>query len=224
MEVSAAASALLLSCTATAIRAVRPRTWPARSSSSLGRNHRHSMRGGLRAASQWSPHVTDERQVRVGRRQPRSSRDKDGYVVDVPERRDGCAAGRRGLQHAQRFTVAQVNAGATRPAGDRCRLQAYRMVSCSDHFGRRRGWCRDDGRHPRDAGDDQRQARGVRAGIPDAERGTDCRAASGAAILADGASYAANDASTAITIGKTGATITTATHFDVILSYAIEAV
>jgi hypothetical protein len=46
---------------------------------------------------------------------------------------------------------------------------------------------------------------------------------SGAAVLADGASFAANDANTAITVGKTGATITTATHFDFILSYVLEA-
>lgn len=45
---------------------------------------------------------------------------------------------------------------------------------------------------------------------------------SGAAVLADGASYVANDVSTAITIGKTGATITTATHFDLNLGYVIE--
>lgn len=45
----------------------------------------------------------------------------------------------------------------------------------------------------------------------------------GAAVLADGASYTANDANTAITIGKTGLDVTTATHIDVNLSYVIEA-
>ncbi len=45
----------------------------------------------------------------------------------------------------------------------------------------------------------------------------------GAAVLADGASYAACDANTAITIGKTGSSGTTATGVDVILNYAIEA-
>ena len=45
---------------------------------------------------------------------------------------------------------------------------------------------------------------------------------SGAAVLADGASYAACDTATAITVGKTGAAITTATHIDVNLSYVIE--
>lgn len=42
-------------------------------------------------------------------------------------------------------------------------------------------------------------------------------------VLADGASFVANDANTAITIGKTGSSLATATHVDVILSYVIEA-
>lgn len=44
----------------------------------------------------------------------------------------------------------------------------------------------------------------------------------GAAVLADGASYVANDAGTAITVGKTGSSVTTATHVDIVFSYAIE--
>lgn len=44
----------------------------------------------------------------------------------------------------------------------------------------------------------------------------------GAAVLADGASFAQNDAASAITVGKTGATITTATAIDVIFDYTIE--
>lgn len=42
-------------------------------------------------------------------------------------------------------------------------------------------------------------------------------------VLADGASFIANDANTAITIAKTGSDLATATHIDVILTYAIEA-
>lgn len=44
----------------------------------------------------------------------------------------------------------------------------------------------------------------------------------GAAVLADGASYTANDAGTAVTVGKTGADVTVATHIDVALTYSIE--
>lgn len=45
----------------------------------------------------------------------------------------------------------------------------------------------------------------------------------GTAVLADGASFVQNDANTAIAIGKTGGTGTVATHVDVILTYALEA-
>lgn len=45
---------------------------------------------------------------------------------------------------------------------------------------------------------------------------------SGATVLADGASFAACDANTAITVGKTGGTGDTATHVDIIFSYTIE--
>jgi len=46
--------------------------------------------------------------------------------------------------------------------------------------------------------------------------------ASGAAVLAAGVSFVANDAGAAITIGKTGSAVTTATHFDVVLLWAAE--
>jgi hypothetical protein len=45
----------------------------------------------------------------------------------------------------------------------------------------------------------------------------------GTAVIADGASFTACDANTAITVGKTGGTGATATHVDIILTYAIEA-
>ena len=41
-------------------------------------------------------------------------------------------------------------------------------------------------------------------------------------VLADGASFVANDVNTAITIGKTGGSLATSTAVDVILTYAIE--
>jgi hypothetical protein len=43
----------------------------------------------------------------------------------------------------------------------------------------------------------------------------------GGAVLADGASFTANDAGTAVTIGKTGSNVTTATHIDVIFDYVL---
>lgn len=41
-------------------------------------------------------------------------------------------------------------------------------------------------------------------------------------VLADGASFTPLDANTAITIGKTGGALATATHIDVIANYALE--
>lgn len=41
----------------------------------------------------------------------------------------------------------------------------------------------------------------------------------GAGVLADGASFTENDANTAITVGKTGSNVTTATHIDVEFTY-----
>lgn len=41
-------------------------------------------------------------------------------------------------------------------------------------------------------------------------------------VLADGASFIQNDVNTAITVGKTGGSLATATAIDVILTYAIE--
>jgi predicted RecA/RadA family phage recombinase len=48
--------------------------------------------------------------------------------------------------------------------------------------------------------------------------------ATNATILAAGASFVANDANTAITIGKTGSDLATATHIDVLISWREEAV
>ena len=47
--------------------------------------------------------------------------------------------------------------------------------------------------------------------------------ATNSTILAAGASFVANDANTAITIGKTGSDMTTATHIDVLLVYELVA-
>lgn len=44
----------------------------------------------------------------------------------------------------------------------------------------------------------------------------------GGTVLADGASFAACDTNTAITIGKTGSNVTTATHIDVLISFVVE--
>lgn len=45
----------------------------------------------------------------------------------------------------------------------------------------------------------------------------------GCAVLADGASFVANDSGAAVTVGKTGSDVTTATHVDINFTYVIEA-
>ncbi len=45
----------------------------------------------------------------------------------------------------------------------------------------------------------------------------------GGTVLADGASFTANDANTAITVGKTSSDLTTATGVDIIFEYVLEA-
>ena len=47
--------------------------------------------------------------------------------------------------------------------------------------------------------------------------------AANATVLADGASFVANDTNTAVTIGKTGSSLATATHIDVLITYVLEA-
>lgn len=44
----------------------------------------------------------------------------------------------------------------------------------------------------------------------------------GGTVLADGASYTANDAGTAILVSKTGSSVTTATHIDIVFDYVVE--
>jgi hypothetical protein len=46
--------------------------------------------------------------------------------------------------------------------------------------------------------------------------------AANATVLADGASFTALDANTAVTVGKTGGSLATATHVDVTMSYVLE--
>lgn len=119
-----------------------------------------------------------------------------------------------------RFTIAQVNAGATLLSA----LSGfkYRMVDCSaisvggaagavttvDVLG-------------------TQSASGVKLvafAQTSLTQSAELRAGdSGATILADGASYVACDANTAITVGITGSSITTATHIDIIFSYAVDA-
>lgn len=61
------------------------------------------------------------------------------------------------------------------------------------------------------------QSTHLRAGTPFATAGT-----ASIVLLADGASFTALDANTAVTCGKTGSAAATATHVDFLLTYSVE--
>jgi len=117
----------------------------------------------------------------------------------------------------QRFTIAEINAGATllpAVAG-----KSYRMVDCSaisvggaagavttvDVLGT--------------LSTSRKLVAFAQASLTQSTVLKD--GGTGAAVLADGASYTANDANTAITVSKTGSNVTTATHIDVNISYTL---
>lgn len=123
------------------------------------------------------------------------------------------------LHVRQRFTIAQVNAGATiLPAvpGFKYRLVDVSMISIG---GAASGATTVDLLATQSASSVKLVANAV-AGLT---QNTLLRAgATNSTILAAGASFVQNDVNTAITIGKTGSDVATATHIDVLLSYEIE--
>lgn len=144
-------------------------------------------------------------------------RDKDGNIVDFKN-------GALGAQHGsvynirKRFTIAEVNAGATIvPAitGYGIRMVdgtatavggAVTSVTTVDILGT--------------ISTARKLAAFAQASLT---QSTMLRVgASGAAILADGASFTKNDVSTAITVGVTGSAITVATHVDISFSFVVE--
>lgn len=119
----------------------------------------------------------------------------------------------------QRFTTAQVNAGATiLPAIPGYK---YRMVDASLIAIGGSASGADSVDIIGTLSSPRKLMAGLEAGLTE---NTLLRAgaATNGVILAAGASFTANDANTAITIGKSGSNLATATHVDVLLSYAIE--
>lgn len=117
-----------------------------------------------------------------------------------------------------RFTIAQINAGATILAA--IAGHKYRMVSCTaTAYGGAVG-----ATTTVDVSGTVSTARKLvafgQASLTQSAVLKD--GGTGATVLADGASYTANDANTAITIGKTGSDLTVATGVDINLCYVIE--
>lgn len=123
------------------------------------------------------------------------------------------------LSVRRRFTIAQVNAGATIVAdvpGMKHRLVGATMIAVGGAVGAVttvdiNGIL---------SGSSRKLATFAQAQLT---QSTPLRLGdTGVTLLADGASFTQNDADTALSIGKTGDDITTATHIDVLLQYAAE--
>ncbi len=123
-------------------------------------------------------------------------------------------------QHRQRIILADWNAGKTILAA--VAGQKYRMVSCSliAYGGAAGALTTADILATQSAGGVKLLA-GAQASLTQSTVIKDGE--TGGAVLADGASYIANDVATAITAGVTGSDLTTATGIDVLLSYIVEA-
>lgn len=117
----------------------------------------------------------------------------------------------------QRFTIAEINAGATLVAA--VAGKSIRMVSCKAiAIGGAAGAVTTvDVLGTLSTG--RKLVAFAQANLTQSTVLTD--GGTGGAVLADGASYTANDAGTAVTVGKTGSNVTTATHIDVIFDYVL---
>lgn len=142
-----------------------------------------------------------------------TSSDTTGYV-----RLNGTSIAGRVLNIRKRFTIAQVNAGATllgAVLGGRIRMVSATGISIGGAAGAVTtvdilGTVTTARKLVAFAQASLTQSTVLKDG------GT------GAAVLADGASYTPNDISTAVTVGITGSAITTATHIDFNFNYQIE--
>jgi hypothetical protein len=145
-------------------------------------------------------------------------RDKDQNLV-------AASLGAVGAQHGstltirKRFTVAEVNAGATiLPAAPGLR---YRMVDASIIAV---GGAATAHTSIDIIGTVSTARKLVAFLVAGTTQSTLLRAgaATNGVILADGASFTANDANTAVTIGKTGTDVATATDIDISFSFVVE--
>jgi hypothetical protein len=125
------------------------------------------------------------------------------------------------FQVRTRFTVAEVNAGATVLPAILPNFGKYRLIDIAlIAIGGAASGATDVRILGTQAGASVALLIAAVAGLT---QNTLLRAgAANATILAGGLSFVANDANTAITVGKTGGSLATSTHIDVLLEYAIE--
>jgi hypothetical protein len=148
----------------------------------------------------------------------RRSDSSEFYAIDGANKRVIIADTERHIR--TRFTIAQINAGVTLLAalpGYRYRLVDAAAIAIGGNVGATTGV---------DLTATLSTARKLvafkTAGLT---QSTMLRAgtATNGVLLADGASFTANDANTAITVIKDGSDLTTATHVDLLVQYVIEA-
>lgn len=132
---------------------------------------------------------------------------------------DTINAGTIVYSHRQRVTIAEINAGATLLAA--ITDKSYRLVGCKAiAYGGAAGAVTTVDILGTQSASSVKLVAYAQAGLTQSAVLKDGDSSS--AVLADGASYVACDAASAITIGKTGSDVTTATGVDVILQYTIE--
>jgi len=121
--------------------------------------------------------------------------------------------------HRQRVTIAEINAGATLLSA--VTGKSYRLVGCKAiAYGGAAGAVTTVDILGTQSSSSVKLVAYAQAGLTQSAVLKDGDASS--AVLADGASYTACDAASAITISKTGSDVTTATGVDVILQYTME--
>lgn len=151
----------------------------------------------------------------------RGDRDSNGdFILTSTAANDTIFSRASAVQNIRtRFTIAQVNAGATLLAAKTG--YAYRMVGCTAiSVGGAAGAVTTVDVLGTQSASGVKLVAYAQASLTQSAVLRD--GGSGAAVLADGASYVVNDANTAITVGKTGSSVTTATHIDIDFSYVIE--
>lgn len=140
----------------------------------------------------------------------------DGDIIEVMPSLPDLGAAR---VTRQRFTVAQVNAGATiltALPGLKYRVHDIALIAVG-------GAAATATTVDVLATQSASSVKLLAAAVAALTQNTLLRAgATNATILAAGASFAQNDANTDVTIGKTGSDVATATHIDVLLTYSIE--
>jgi len=153
--------------------------------------------------------------VKLGQAKEAATANND--VIEVLPLGSGAPSG---VQHVRtRFTIAQINAGATLlPAIPGFK---YRMVEASAiSVGGAAGAVTTVDILATQSTSSVKLVAFAQASLT---QNTQLKSGeSGATILAGGVSYVANDVNTAVTVGKTGSDVTTATHIDVLMSYVVE--